>query len=66
MSSSDNANRGTCGAASYLGYLDKEMSIMGILSAFCMLTVAAVANAFKDAKVAGDSLTSTAWTQGGA
>jgi hypothetical protein len=46
-------------AESYLSYLDKEMSIMGILCAFCVLTVAGVANALKD--VGSDTLASSIW-----
>jgi hypothetical protein len=42
------------------------MNIMGILSVFCVLTVAGVANAFKDAKIGGDSVASIFWTHGSA
>ncbi len=45
-------------ADSYLVYLDKEMNIMGILSAFCVLTVAGIANAFKDVDPNGKTLAS--------
>jgi hypothetical protein len=48
-------------AEGYVGYLDKEMNIMGILSAFCVLTVAGIANAFKDVKNGGDGLASSLW-----
>ncbi len=46
----------------YLGYLDKEMTIMGILSAFCVLTVGGIANAFKDVEPYGkETLAMMAW-----
>jgi hypothetical protein len=64
MASSEQATPRASAAESYLGYLDKEMNIMGILSVFCVLTVAGVASAFKDAKINGDTVASVFWTHG--
>ena len=64
MASFDQATRRPLAAESYLGYLDKEMNIMGILSVFCVLTVAGIASAFKDAKLNGDTVAAVLWTRG--
>jgi hypothetical protein len=56
--------RNPVNAEPYRDFLEKEMTIMGILSAFCVLTVAGVANALKDANTGGVTLASSVWRGG--
>jgi hypothetical protein len=40
------------------------MTIMGILSVFCVLTIAGIANAFKDVKTKEETLATMVWIRG--
>jgi hypothetical protein len=63
MTSANHTVKPAASHEAYLGYLDTEMKIMGILSAFCVLTVAGIATAIKDFDLDKRHPTSTLWHQ---
>lgn len=61
MTSDNDAGKPTGSHEAYLGYLEKEMNIMGILSAFCVLTVAGIANGFREVDPTRNTLSALIW-----